>query len=169
MKITTLSNLLLLLPAMLLLCTCSAPAEKPADDPPPTTDNPLLGTWVLVKYKNDSSDTWLEHPPFVKYLKHITPTHFTWIYYDGDGDQVLGTGGGTYTFDGKQYVENITYFHPPGSNQVGKSYPFKAELTSSYWTHSGYLNNYEFNPETATYVAADSSYLEEVWTRYTPE
>jgi len=167
MKITTVSNLMLLF-AMLLLSTCQAPTDQQHDEPQ-AEDNPILGTWVLVKYKNDSSDAWLEHPPFVKYLKHITPTHFTWIYYDGDGDQVLGAGGGTYSFDGKEYIENITYFHPPGSNQIGQSYPFKAVVTENRWNHSGYLNNYEFDPNTATYTASDSAYLEEVWQRYVPD
>ena len=65
----------------------------------------LVGTWELVSVKNEGDSIWTEYPNFVGYLKHITPTHFNWVYFNTEGDEVSGEGGGLYNLKGINYIE----------------------------------------------------------------
>jgi len=100
----------------------------------------LEGTWKLVKVLNsdDEEAELLKHSEDLVYLKHITPTHFTWVRFNRESNELEGTGGGTYTFDGNTYTENLDFFFPPGSNELGQSIPFTVEMKNGTWHHKGY-------------------------------
>src|SRR5690606_17279755 len=76
------------------------------------------GSWQLIsRIDHAGGDTaWTELPDNIIYQKHITPTHFTWISYNTEEDVMSGAGGGTYTYIGDIYVEDIHFFYPPGSS-----------------------------------------------------
>lgn len=78
---------------------------------------------------------------------------------------MVGMGGGTYTYDGKNYVENIEFFLPATSTILGQNINFTAEFEDGKWHHTGYVKNHEFDVESAETVATDSSRIEEIWQR----
>ena len=129
-------------------------------------ENPLIGTWVLVKLRQGNESSWTEFPEFMRYMKHITETHFTWVHYDVEQNEVLGTGGGTYSLKGAKYTVHIEYFYPPGSNQVGTSLTFTVEIKEGNWHHSGYYYTMELDSASGDWVLGGSSYFEEVWAPY---
>lgn len=138
---------------------------------PAATDDvaDVTGTWVLVKKRLGEGTAWSEFPPTVQYIKHVTPTHFTWAHYDTGKDQLLGTAGGPYTIKDDVYTERIDYFYPPGSNQVGTTLSFPLVIKDGDWYHSGYFYEIMRDSVTGEEMPGQSVYFEEVWTRYTTE
>ena len=65
----------------------------------------IQGTWELESFKYGTDKEYNEVPEFVKYVKSVTDTHFSWASYGEDGD-VVGAGGGTYEVEGNKYIEN---------------------------------------------------------------
>lgn len=131
----------------------------------------IVGTWKLdqwIQHGNNKTE-WEPAPPEMIYEKYITDTHFTWINYDPEQDQLTGIGGGTYTFDGDTYIENIEFFHPPSSSLAGQQIAFTAEFKDGKWYHTGYGKNMEFDPETAETVVVDSTKIEETWIKFEGE
>jgi len=127
--------------------------------------NDLLGTWELMSFKTEGDSVFLEHPDFIGYVKHITPTHFSWTYYNKDGDEVVSAGGGTYTFSGDTYTEKIQLMHPQSSSdQVGTVLPFNVKIDGDTWYHSGYIKRISVDSLTGEEVEV-SSKLEEIWKR----
>lgn len=127
----------------------------------------LEGSWQLVsRIDHPSGDTsWSQIPDNIIYQKHITPTHFTWFEYNEEEDKTTGTGGGTYTFNGDLYIEDIVFFYPPGSSILGQSIPFTAEMKDGKWYHTGYAKDMEFDTETGEMIVVDSTKIEEIWER----
>ena len=147
---------------LILPWACTPQSTEETED-----DFTLVGTWKLMKYiDSDQSDReWKSYDEDVIYLKHITPTHFTWLRYDQSKDQMAGTGGGTYKFANGIYEEDIHFFHPPGSSELGQAIPFEAQFKDGEWYHKGFAKVIEFDPETGEMVVVDSSKIEEVWER----
>lgn len=153
---------LLLLPYLLLYaCQPAEPSEAPL------TFSSLEGTWRLVDFRTEDDTTWQQNPSSIIYEKHITPTHFCWVSYDTEKDSLLGTGGGTYVFDSaaQTYTENIQFFLPAGSNEMGQAIPFEVINEDGNWHHIGYAKNFEFNPETGENAVVDSTRIDEIWER----
>jgi len=125
----------------------------------------LQGTWRLVKYINheEGETEWSQYGDEIIYEKHITPTHFTWIKYDKSKDNLDGIGGGTYGFDGKVYTEDIQFFLPPGSSELGQAIPFDVKFEGDQWYHLGYAKVFEFDAELGEMVVTDSIRIEEKW------
>lgn len=146
---------------LVLVSACSSDSGKESTVAPKT----LVGTWELVSYISDSSGgrEWKSHPSNILYQKHITPTHFTWISYQKDNDQLTGMGGGTYTYDGEHYVENIEFFLPVTSSILGQQINFSADFVDGKWHHTGYVKEFEFDPDAAETVVVDSAKIEEMW------
>lgn len=135
---------------------CSGMQSK--TDPPPS----LVGTWRLVSY-NDPSNEWRSYPENVIYEKYITPTHFLWVRYEKDNDQLVGMGGGTYSYDGENYQEKIEFFLPATSGILGQTIDFTARFDNGKWHHTGYARETVFDPGEAATVMADSARIEEIW------
>ncbi|MEQ8417517.1 MAG: hypothetical protein RIE86_27815 [Imperialibacter sp.] len=144
-----------------LISGCSNDSGKESTEAPKS----LVGTWELVSYMSDSSGgkAWIDHPSNILYQKHLTPTHFTWISYQKDNDQLVGMGGGTYTYDGENYVENIEFFLPATSSILGQKINFTADFVDGEWHHRGFVKDFEFDVESAETVVVDSSRIEEMW------
>ncbi len=147
-----------------LFVSCQ-PAEAPTEAPQMFPS--LEGTWQLISYKPDGDTTWKKHPPTIIYEKYITPTHFSWVEYNTEKDSLLGTGGGSYSYDSfyRTYTEDIQYFLPAGSNELGQAIPFEVGYEDGKWHHTGYAKEYEFDPESGESIVVDSSRIEEIWER----
>lgn len=117
----------------------------------------LSGTWDLKHYRDKLDDSYYEYPEMTGYIKLITPTHFAWVKYDKQGDQIYSAGSGTYKFDGEQYIETVKMFHPSGSGLVGATIPFSQKLTNHKWDLFGY------GPITNSSGIEDSVLIDEVW------
>jgi hypothetical protein len=127
--------------------------------------NPVLGSWELVKYidHGNNEKDWQSYDSNIVYQKHITDSHFTWVKYDKENDQLLGLGGGTYTIDNTgRYIENIQFFYPPGSSELGQSIPFEMYVNKNTWLHTGYAKNMEFAAD-GEMVVTDPTKIEEEW------
>ncbi len=126
----------------------------------------LMGSWRLIKsIEVGHEDTTNRRDGEAKYyIKHVTESHFTWIEYDKEREQLLGAGGGTYTIQGNTYTENIEFYFPPGANELGQAIPFSAKINDDgTWRHTGYAKLFEFDPETGDNVMFDSAIIDELW------
>ncbi len=148
----------------ILLFSCSQQTQKE----PVNKDFQITGTWTLKQYKDvdgENPDAWSTYDEGIIYEKYITPSHFTWIQYNKTSNKLIGAGGGTYSFDGNQYVENIDFFFPPGSNELGQSIPFEFGYKDGQWYHKGYAKVIEMDIETGDMIQVDSTKIEEIWER----
>ena len=109
----------------------------------------LQGSWTLVQTleigHEDSTNR--RNTQDKIYIKHLTPTHFTWVEFDKVERRLVGTGGGTYTLQEGAYTENIDFFYPPGSSELGQAIPFTATIENGKWHHRGQVRIMEFDPE----------------------
>jgi hypothetical protein len=131
----------------------------------------VQGSWELVSYidHESNSDDWQSYKEEIVYQKHITNNHFTWFKYNKTRDQLLGMGGGSYLINDKgQYVENIEFFFPPGSSELGQSIPFDAEFKEGKWYHTGEAKEMEIGEDGAM-VMVGSIKIEEIWSPMIPE
>lgn len=155
------SNFTLLVVLSLLFVGCTAEKEEK-----PIGEDALLGTWKLIKYidhANGGTD-WISYSDDFIYQKHITPTHFTWIKYQKSADDLAGIGGGTYTFGNNIYTEDIKFFLPTGSSELGQSIPFTVEIDENgLWHHNGYAKQFELDVDAGEITVVDSVKIEEIW------
>ncbi|MDX1629712.1 MAG: hypothetical protein R3345_13490, partial [Fulvivirga sp.] len=151
---------------IIFLISCGDQAKE--DKQEALAEDALQGTWRLVKFIDHGSGdtTWSTYDDDVLYQKHITPTHFAWLKYERKDDQLSGVGGGAYTFDGETYTEDIKFFLPPGSSELGQSIPFDVSFTEDGgWYHRGYAKDMEFDAESGMMKVMDSTKIEEIWER----
>lgn len=150
------------IPIFIIILIGCTPTEKVE-----TSENPknLIGTWERVRYVDTqvSDSAWMDQDPGNIYLKHITPTHFTWLSFNTTTQTLNGTGGGTYTYDGETYSEDINYFYPAGSSIVGKTIPFTVDFRDSLWHHVGFYQATEIDPELDEIDMSDTIRIEELW------
>jgi len=106
----------------------------------PVSKPEIHGTWELISYQDEETDQWMEYPNFVRYIKLITPTHFVWVKYNSEGDEVLQAGAGPYDFRNGKYFENIRMIYKGDLGLVGTSVPFEFNLNErGVWKHKGVL------------------------------
>jgi hypothetical protein len=130
----------------------------------------IIGSWELISYIDDDIKTgkWSSYTPEIIYQKHITDTHFTWFKYDQKKDELLGMGGGTYRIDENgKYVEDIAFFYPPGSSELGQTIPFDLEIEKGVWYHKGYAKRMTYS-ENGEVIIKDSIKIEEKWSPILP-
>ena len=147
-----------------LLFTGCGPSKSTEESVTEAPEN-LIGTWRLSQRIDHIANKteWEDVTDSIVYDKYLTDTHFTWINYDKNNDVLTGMGGGTYTFDGENYVEKIEFFLPPTSSILGQEIYFTATFKDGNWYHNGYIMEMEFDPESAETVVVDSSRIEEIW------
>lgn len=126
-------------------------ADAPLTDKVDNKGN-LVGSWRIVSYKYGNMAKFASWPKDQVMLKHITPTHFTWVTYDAKTGVVARMGGGTYSWNGNTYRENLQYgLGADVKGLVGKPQIFTGKVTETRWNHSGTLSQGEK--------------IEEVWER----
>lgn len=156
----------ILIPLILIWAlSCNPPAEEQDTAQSSSDSINLEGSWKLTSYFDSQDSSWKEYPDHIIYEKHITPTHFTWIKFNTKANKLEGAGGGTYTFNGNTYTEDIHFFFPPGSNELGQAIPFTVKMEDGKWHHTGYSKIMEFDPEKGEMVAVDSSKIDEYWVK----
>ena len=158
------SRALLTLTSFFWLVACSTQLENAQES---NALESLEGSWRMQSFKVEGDDSWKQLPGSVVQEKHITSNHFTWIQYETEKDTVYGTGGGTYRYDkdSHTYTEDIKFFLPAGSNELGQSIPFDVRFEDGEWYHTGYAKVFEFDPDTGDNVVVDSIKIEEIWER----
>jgi hypothetical protein len=130
----------------------------------PKTD--LDGTWVLNSYVDheDGAKT-KKYGSNMLFQKHIAGCHFAWIKYDTKKMELIGMGGGTFWIDDKgNYIENLEFFYPFGSSELGQSIKFQKNIKGGKWYHTGYIKEMALNDQGELDVV-DSLKIEEIWTR----
>lgn len=105
------------------------------------TPNSLIGTWRIVSYKYGDDAKFTDWPKNQVMLKHMTATHFTWATYDAKTGIVSRMAGGTYSYKGNEYVENLQYgMGADVTALIGKPQKFTAQVDATQWHHSGLLS-----------------------------
>ena len=97
---------------------------------------PLDGVWQITGRMQDGKVVPINHSGTRKTLKMLTGGRFQWFAIDPGSKQFSGTGGGTYSFVGGKYTENIELFSRD-NNRVGASLSFDGKLENGDWHHSG--------------------------------
>jgi RNA polymerase sigma factor (sigma-70 family) len=89
----------------------------------------LLGTWESTS----QADT----PKSFRCVKHITPTHWTWVAYDRDTKVAFSTCGGTWTLRGDKYEETNEFATEDMKHARGKAFAFNYKLDGDKWLLKG--------------------------------
>jgi len=121
-----------------------------AEDPVPNDQlaAKLVGTWKLVSFKADGVESDL--PKRLTVLKHITPTHMTWIRIQPDTGEVVTMAGGTWKIEGDKFSDTPSYASGDAGKIVkGGTHTFTCKIVGNRWYHNGAL--------------ATGLKLEEVW------
>lgn len=114
----------------LSLLFLSLTTPKPS---PEILKNKIEGVWKKLTYTDIYE---IVHEWQREKYKFISSERFAWMDFDESTGQVFGTGGGTYTFDGKTYTENLEYYLQD-STVIGTTITFSAEFNKGKWYHKG--------------------------------
>lgn len=123
------------------------------------------GSWQLIKYNYDNGDELNDVPEFMKYVKNVTKSHFSWCSYNPSDGKVVGMGGGTYVFNENSYIEKTDFWYPAGSGIPGTETSFAYAFKGKQWTIEGYIKSLALDPATGEFTKVDSTYMVEVWQR----
>jgi hypothetical protein len=111
---------------MLVAPTVFGEDQKPQFD---QLKRDLQGTWKCVSFP--------EWPQEIMHIKHITPTHYTWVTYDRANSSILSTSGGTWSFKDDKYVEVCEFASDPHQHLRGKTNTFAIKVAGDKWDHMG--------------------------------
>ena len=95
----------------------------------------LSGAWLITGRERDGEMSRREPGPR-KTMKILSDTRFQWIAYNTETKEFFGTGGGTYTAENKDYVENLEFFSRD-SSRVGAILSFEFGIVNDEWHHKG--------------------------------
>lgn len=93
----------------------------------------LPSTWECVSFA--------DLPQQIAHIKHVTPTHYTWVTYDRDRREVLATSGGTWSLRDGKYVEVCEFASDTHQHLRGKAVAFAINLVGDKWDHKGLLDS----------------------------
>jgi hypothetical protein len=119
------------------------------DDQKPNVDQlkrELPGTWECVSFP--------DNPKEMLHIKHLTPTHYTWVTYDRQANAILATSGGTWSFKDDKYVEACEFASDSHQHLRGKTYTYTINVARNKWDLKGV---------DGTEIAVD-----EVWSKMKP-
>jgi hypothetical protein len=95
----------------------------------------LAGTWKVVEAKQ-GDETIPTGPSDPTEYKHLTPTHFIVYSVDPGTHAITWAHGGTYTFSGGTYTENVQHgFGQPWSVVANKSFTFQCTMEGNDTWH----------------------------------
>ena len=97
----------------------------------------LTGTWRMLGRQNEDGELTNRRPVAARItVKVLAGGRFQWAAINTETGQFFGTGGGQYTAENGEYVENITVFSRDNS-RVGASLPFTFTIKDGDWYHNG--------------------------------
>lgn len=97
----------------------------------------LQGAWLMSGRVRNGETSMRDTSGPRKTMKILSGTRFQWIAYNIETKQFMGSGGGTYTTENGEYVENIEFFSRDAS-RAGASLKFDYELIDGNWHHKGF-------------------------------
>jgi hypothetical protein len=121
-------------------------------------------TWNLKGYKLSPFDSaYAVYPDSVRYIKHLTSTHFTWIKYHNESEEgeVIELGSGRYQSTDTYHKEFIDVLHPSGSNQINTEITFDKTMSNNQWFHLGYVLRVQYLD--GVMHVLDSGLVDEIW------
>jgi hypothetical protein len=100
------------------------------EDPNSKTDatrilREVLGTWDCVLPG--------EAPAEYRHIKHLTPTHYTWVTYDREKSEIVAVSGGTWSYRDGKYQETCDFATDSHQHLRGKTYTFAITLDGDKW------------------------------------
>lgn len=101
---------------------------KPGEDQKKNTEQPgpkLLGTWEKAMGPQD--------PETLRMVKHITPTHWTWVIYDRESKTVTAAMGGPWSLKDDKYEETVAFTTDDAAAARGKSFAFSFQVDGDRW------------------------------------
>jgi hypothetical protein len=102
-----------------------AAARGGADTGPERPKNALIGTWKHIDANIQEG---------VVHIKHVTPTHWTWVVYDVKAMDAVAVAGGTWSLEGDQYKERVEFASETHPHLRGKEYSFTSKVDDGRWT-----------------------------------
>ena len=97
--------------------------------------NDLSGNWVITGRQRNGEMS-RSTPGDRRTIKILGGDRFQWVAFDSDTGEFFGTGGGTYSAEDGEYIENIEFFSRD-DNRVGASLEFDYDVKNGEWHHSG--------------------------------
>lgn len=114
--------------SLLLLQTTPDKVDKPDAE---KLRSDLVGTWEVVTP---------DLPEGLRDLKHITPTHFTWVIYSKGEMSPVGSAGGTWSLEGNQYKERCEFASQGWEHLRGKEATFTIKIEGEKLLQGGVLD-----------------------------
>jgi hypothetical protein len=100
----------------------------------------LVGTWKVVSSKFGGRDSDL--PKRLNILKHITPTHMTWMRADPKSGEVVAMACGKWRLKGDQFSETPEFGMGRDFGVVkGGTHTFTCRVVGDRWYHTGKLDS----------------------------
>ncbi len=131
-----------MLARIFLTLTLMFPLTLSAADPVPDDQlsKELIGTWKMISAKFGGRDSSL--PKRLDVLKHVTPTHVTWMRSDPKTGNVVAMACGRWELEGNRFSD--TPECGMGSDFAvvkGNTHTFICRIVGDLWYHNGMLEN----------------------------
>ena len=128
------SYLIALCLGLLMMTGCSKPqtaVEKPEDP------SPIRGTWKMIYAEIREKDSvQVKDLSNTDFIKIINADHFAFFNQDrGTGDNFM-SGAGSYTFNGKDYIETLDFISLPELR--GHKFPFEVRISGDTLVQQGH-------------------------------
>ena len=133
--------------ALLLVTSVIRGAQKPNSEAEALRiRRELPGTWDCVMQDDVAAQ--------ISHIKHVTPTHYTWVTYDRQRNAILAVSGGTWSLQDGKYQEACEFASASHEHLRGKTFQFKIDLVRDKWSIQG--------------VPGTEIEVEEIWKRVKP-
>lgn len=104
--------------------------------PIPKKMQDLRGAWLFATRGPDEGQERRGEENPRKTLKFLQDGRFQWIAYNTETFEFFGTGGGSFSSEDGEYVENIDFFSKDDS-RVGATLEFDYKIKDGDWHHTG--------------------------------
>ena len=100
------------------------------------SDQALEGKWLMAGRVKAEGEQRRDLTASRKTLKFLLDGYFQWTAFDAKSMRFMGSGGGTYSAQNKEYIETLDYFSRDNT-KVGKILPFGFLQKDNDWYHKG--------------------------------